>query len=79
MVDAPAAIRKCADMLAPGGQLWVVVPNDDDPLNPDHTWYFSEQSLRSVVASAGLGGVMISTCQRIERERFLYVRAVKPQ
>jgi hypothetical protein len=43
------------------------------------TWYFSEHSLRSVVASAGLEGVMISTCQRIERERFLYLRAVKPQ
>ena len=79
MADAPAAIRKCAEILAPGGQLWLIVPNDDDPLNPDHTWYFSEHSLRSVVASAGLEGVMISTCQRIERERFLYLRAVKPQ
>ena len=79
MADAPAAIRKCAEMLAPGGQLWVVVPNDDDPLNPDHTWYFSEQSLRSAVMSAGLEGVMIRAFQRIERERFLYLRAVKPQ
>ena len=79
MADAPAAIRKCAEILAPGGQLWLIVPNDDDPLNPDHTWYFSEHSLRSVVASAGLEGVTISTYQRIERERFLYLRAVKPQ
>ena len=79
MADAPAAIRKCAEILAPGGELWLIVPNDDDPLNPDHLWTFDEQSLCTVVVCAGLRAVTLSTFQRIERERFLYLRAVKPQ
>lgn len=79
MVDAPAAIRKCAEILAPGGEMWLIVPNDDDPLNPDHLWTFDEQSLRTVVTAAGLRAVTLSTFQRIERERFLYLRAIKPQ
>ena len=79
MVDAPAAIRKCAEILSPGGELWLIVPDDSDPLNPDHVWFFDEHSLRTVVTGAGLDPVTVSTCQRIERERFIYLRAIKPQ
>lgn len=78
MDDAPGAIRKCADLLEPGGEFWVVVPNDDDPLNPDHLWAFSSTTLAACLAGAGLDVMEIEERQRIERERFIYVRARKP-
>lgn len=78
MADAPAAILKAASLLAPRGELWVVIPDDSDPLNSDHLWFFSPTSLRACVEAAGLRVERFAVRQRVEHEKFLYLRAVKP-
>lgn len=76
--DAPAAIAGLAGMLTPGGELWIVIPDDSDPCNPDHVWFFAEASLRRAVELAGLVVARMRSFRRIAREEFIYCRAVKP-
>lgn len=78
MADAPAAIAKAARLLAPGGELWIIVPDDTDPVNPEHEWFFSPRSLRDCVKAAGLEVWRVDVRKRIERENFIYLRARKP-
>jgi SAM-dependent methyltransferase len=76
--DAPGAIRRCAGLLAPGGELWVIVPDDSDLANPDHLWFFNESTLRACLGAAGLEVATLAVRRRVERESFLYARARKP-
>lgn len=76
--DAPAGLVKMADMLEPGGVLYLLVPDDSDPLNPDHLWFFAPESLRRCVELAGLTIEALEARQIVPRERFLYCRARKP-
>lgn len=76
--DAPGALRRWAACLAPGGELWLITPDDTDQCNPDHLWYFSLRTLRRCVERAGLIVVGVATRRYIERENFLYLRAVQP-
>jgi SAM-dependent methyltransferase len=78
MADAPNAIQKCADLLIPRGELWIVIPDDSDPLNSDHLWFFSPDSLRACVEAAGLSVKRFAVHQRVPHEKFIYVRAIKP-
>lgn len=78
MQDAPGAIVQCADMLRPGGELWIIVPDDSDPTNPDHLFFFTEASLRSCVERAGLAIEQFAVRKHVPHERFLYCRAKKP-
>lgn len=78
MDDAPGAIKRCAELLAPGGQLWIVTPDDTDKTNPDHQWCFSSDSLWYTVEAAGLTVEHITLRRYIKKENFLYVRASKP-
>lgn len=78
MPDAPGAIRQCADLLAPGGELWAVVPDDEDPCNPDHLFYFTAGTLRSCLERAGLVVEREATRRYVKHENFLYARARKP-
>lgn len=76
--DAPSALRSLAGMLAPLGELWVIVPDDLDPLNPDHTWFFTAESLRSAAELAGLSVLALETRRYVPHENFLYMRAARP-
>lgn len=76
--DAPGEVRKLARALAPGGELWVIVPDDSDLCNPDHLWFFTEATLRATVEAAGLSVVGLSVFRRVRHERFIYCRAVRP-
>lgn len=78
MDDAPGAIKRCAELLTAGGQLWIVTPDDTDKTNPDHQWAFSQYSLWYTVEAAGLTVEHITSRRYIQRENFLYVRASKP-
>lgn len=77
MPDAPGAFAALVAMTKPGGRLIVVVPNDDDPANPDHWWFFTEETLTRMARRNGLEGVRVATRKHIERERFLYLTATK--
>ena len=78
MVDAPSALAKMAGSLETGGELWIVVPDDSDPTNPDHLWFFDEHTLRSAVASTGLTILRLEVRSIVPREKFMFVRARKP-
>ena len=55
MDDAPAALEKMAEYLAPGGVLYIIVPHGyDDPVNPDHLWFFSTSTLHTSLNVARL-------------------------
>lgn len=77
MADAPMMIDKAASMLVPDGQLWVIVPDDTDPCNPDHLWFFTPDTLRSCLESAGLTVDRLEIRRHVPQENFLYVRARK--
>lgn len=78
MDEAHVAIWRCAELLAPGGQLWIVIPDDTDKTNPDHQWCFTQYSLWYTVEAAGLTVEHITLRRYIKKENFLYVRASKP-
>lgn len=77
MIDAPKAIGKCADLLAKGGELWIVIPDDSDPVNPDHVWFFNMSNLTEILENSGLI-VKHSEIRRIvKHESFMYITAIK--
>jgi SAM-dependent methyltransferase len=78
MEDAPGAIVRCAELLESGGELWVVVPDDSDPINVDHLFFFTPTTLRSCLESAGLVVERMAVRKYVPQERFLYARARKP-
>ena len=78
MVDAPAALEKMAEYLAPGGVLYIIVPDDSDPVNPDHLWFFNTATLDLSIRRAGLVVEVLVTRQRVEHEKFIYCKARKP-
>lgn len=78
MDDAPGAIARCAGLLRPGGELWVVVPDDEDPVNPDHVHFFTAKTLRGCLEAAGLEVVGEATRRYVPQENFLYARGRKP-
>lgn len=73
--DAPGAIHHLASMLMPGGEFWIVVPDDTDPVNPDHRWFFSEATLRTTLESAGLVVERMAIRRHVPHENFLYACA----
>lgn len=75
--DSPRAIRGCYELLRESGSLFIVVPDDEDPLNPDHRWFWSTWSLRQCLEATGFSVVKIATRKYIERESFIYCHAVK--
>lgn len=75
--DAPGAIRRSAELLSHGGELWIVVPDDSDPFNPDHLWFFTPATLRAAVEAAGLEVLREAAFRRVPHEMFLYLRARK--
>jgi SAM-dependent methyltransferase len=77
--DAPGAIAKCFDLLEPDGWLWLIVPDDSDPTNPDHQWFFTEQTLRRCLEAVGFNVDRLVMRKYIERENFIYCAARKVQ
>jgi SAM-dependent methyltransferase len=75
--DAPGAIAKCHRLLEPGGWLWLIVPDDSDPVNPDHQWFFTGTSLTHCLRDAGFSVERLVMRKYIERENFLYCSARK--
>lgn len=75
--DAPAALNKMFKLLVNGGELILLLPDDSDPVNPDHLWFFSAADIRRVLETLGFSDVVVEVRKHIERENFLYVNAKK--
>jgi SAM-dependent methyltransferase len=78
LADAPGIIIALARMLKPGGELWIIVPDDSDPINSDHIFFFNQDTLRGCVEAAGLEVRRLTMRKYIPRENFIYCRARKP-
>lgn len=78
MRHGPDAIKKMASVLSPDGSLYIIVPNNEDLCNPDHWWFFTEDTLARSVHAAGLRVHTMTMRRRIAREQFIYCRAIKP-
>jgi 2-polyprenyl-3-methyl-5-hydroxy-6-metoxy-1,4-benzoquinol methylase len=78
LADAPLALHKLAERLSPNGELWLVVPDDSDPRNPDHLWFFDLTTLRLCLESAGLVVERMAVRKYVKYENFIYCRARKP-
>lgn len=72
MEDAPGMMAKALKMLEPDGVLIIVIPNDEDPVNPDHIWTFTPENLKSTLEKVGFREVKMTLRRRIEREQFIY-------
>lgn len=79
MYDAVEGLSQMHRLLTPGGFLAVLVPDDTDPVNPDHRWFFNERSLRKAVELVGFASDSIAVVYRkvVEKEGFLYCVARK--
>jgi SAM-dependent methyltransferase len=75
--DAPAGLRKMFNLLKPGGRVIVIVPNDEDPVNPDHLWFFTQETLRSAMERIGFQDVRMSMTRHVPQEQFIYCTAVR--
>lgn len=73
--DAPGALREMRRLLARPGPLFIVVPDDTDRTNPDHLWFFTEDTLRAALLHAGFNNVKIAVRKYTDRESFIYARA----
>ena len=76
--DAPGAVARLAGWLEPGGELWAVVPDDSDLMNPDHLWFFTEATLRACVERSGLSVLRCVSFRRVKHEDFIYLKAARP-
>jgi 2-polyprenyl-3-methyl-5-hydroxy-6-metoxy-1,4-benzoquinol methylase len=80
MSDAPNMIKKAASLLRPGGKLLIIIPNDSDPTNPDHQWFFNIESLARTMTLSGLrqDDLVIVERQIVKHEKFMYAIGTKP-
>jgi hypothetical protein len=73
--DAPRMLVKMNWLTEPGAECWIIVPDDSDPVNPDHLWFFTEATLADLLEASGFHLDKIATYQHIAREKFVYARA----
>ncbi len=76
--DAPGALRDAFRMLVPGGHLVLLIPDDEDKVNPDHTWFFGQPALRAYLAKTGFEVLRWAVRRMNDRENFVYALARKP-
>lgn len=75
MVNPASALCKMREMLYHGGKVYILVPNNEDPVNPDHLWTFNPTALKIMLVDAGLRVVQMSVRKHIDRESWIYVKA----
>lgn len=59
------------------GNLLVIIPDDTDPVNPDHLWFFTETTLRRTLDDNGFKVESLNIRKRVPHENFMYVHARK--
>jgi SAM-dependent methyltransferase len=74
---APNAMKKAYDMLRAGGTLYLIVPDDQDPTNPDHQTFFTESSLLRLLERLGFRELRSHVARIVDRELFIYASGRK--
>lgn len=75
--DAPGMLRQFHRILAPGGRLVLLVPDDEDMTNPDHRWFFTPATLVRALVAAGFEVQKLAPRRVVAHELFLFVLAHK--
>lgn len=75
---APNGLVAMFRRMVSGAHLYLLVPDDTDPVNPDHLWFFTEETLARTVEKVGFKSIVVVRRQIVEREGFLYCHAVRP-
>lgn len=70
--EAPAALAKMTEHLREGGQIIILVPDSQDPTNPDHWWFFTEESLVTCMEQVGLKRVRAVTKRIVQHEQYIF-------
>ena len=75
--DIYIVMKKIYEVLEPGGYLYVVIPDDTDLCNPDHLWFFTENSFKRVLYHTGFNVEAQAVRQHVSYEKFMYYKARK--
>lgn len=78
VTDAPAVLASIFQLVKPPGRLILIVPDDRDPVNPDHLWFFTMPTLRTTLERIGFTDVQMVSKSIVKHENFIYCSAVKP-
>jgi hypothetical protein len=73
--DAPAVLKTCYEKV--DERLYLIVPDDEDPTNPDHRWFFTQESLHRLLERIGFVNVRSQIRKLIPQESFIYCVAEK--
>lgn len=76
-VDAPAVVAKFNQLVKPNGNLCIIVPDDSDPVNPDHLWFFTTQTLTKLLEANGFVVDKMEVRKRVAHENFIYCLAMR--
>jgi SAM-dependent methyltransferase len=73
--DAPAMLKKMHTIARE--RLYLIVPDDQDPVNPDHQWFFTKDSLYKILRRTGFKNIRIKIQKIVPQEDFMYCVAEK--
>jgi hypothetical protein len=68
--DAPWILKRCHDQCRE--RIYLIVPDDRDPVNPDHKWFFTKDSLIIALRRAGFKEVRYQIQKIVPQEDFIY-------
>lgn len=74
--NMPKVLRQCFDRVTE--RLYLIVPDDGDPTNPDHYWFFTQETLKALLEKIGFARVRMQMRKRVPQENFIYCVAEKP-
>jgi SAM-dependent methyltransferase len=72
MNDAPSMLWKCKRMLNEGGKIVIIIPDDTDPLNPSHFWFFNKTNLKDTLEHIGFMNIRMIMRKIVAHENFIY-------
>lgn len=74
--NMPSVLGQCFDRVTE--RLYLIVPDDGDPTNPDHYWFFTQETLKALLEKIGFVKVRMQIRKRVPQENFIYCVAEKP-
>jgi SAM-dependent methyltransferase len=72
-------INEIKKLMAPEGNLYIIVPDDTDKTNPDHYWFFTTESLTTLLGKVGFEVCALDVQHIVPHEAFIYCLARKPK
>jgi hypothetical protein len=73
--DAPGLLRKMHKIARE--RIYLIVPDDSDPVNPDHRWFFTRETLQVALKRAGFRNIRSKIQRIVPQENFIYTVAEK--